>query len=439
LAVVTVRGALLALALTMAGCSDPAIPAALPPAPVAPRGPLAPELAGVLDALVAHPYSLDAGLIERVGRSGDPRAAWVLVDLLRFQYTNDTGAPLVDALGRLTGYRVSRRPETVAWVVYSDVLLRWDVPAPPGYLGWKRHVFVAGDEHWAPFFDDASPLDWRQVTWGGVLRNGIEALVDPKVVEARRGWWLSDDEVVFGVVVGGQPRAYPRRVMEVHELVDDSLGGRRLALSYCTLCASAIGYFTDRPPPGVSTLQLRNTGLLKRSNKLMYDAGTDSLVDQFLGTAVSGRLLRAGATLERFNVVTAGWGDWKLAHPDTTVVARDARPGREYEPDPLQGRDDRGPIFPVGQRDGRLPAQEPVLGAVTPQGVAVAFPVAEARAELRAGRPVASGGVELAVQAGGLVARQAEGGPELVGQQSFWFAWSQFRPGTLLWRAPLPR
>jgi hypothetical protein len=71
--------------------------------------------------------------------------------------------------------------------------------------------------------------------------------------------------------------------------------------------------------------------------------------------------------------------------------------------------------------------------------VAVAFPVAEARAELRAGRPVASGGVELAVQAGGLVARQAEGGPELVGQQSFWFAWSQFRPGTLLWRAPLPR
>jgi hypothetical protein len=224
--------------------------------------------------------------------------------------------------------------------------------------------------------------------------------------------------------------------LEVHELVDDTLGGRRVALTYCTLCATAIGYYLDRMPPGVSTLELRNSGLLKRSNKLMYDAATDSLLDQFLGTALTGPLLRAGVTLERFAVVTTTWGDWKLAHPDTGVVARDARPGKEYGPDPLQGRDDGGPIFPIGRRDGRLPVQEPVLGVVTPLGVTVAFPVTEAEAELKAGRPVAAGGVEVAVEGGGLVARQADGGPELVSHESFWFAWSQFRPGTLLWRAP---
>lgn len=422
------------LAVALASCSGEPAPAAFPPAPVAPDGPVAAEVAGTLDTLVAHPYNLDRRLVEGVGRSGDPRVAWVLVDLLRMQYTNDAGAPLADALGRLTGYHVRRRPDTVAWVAYQDALLRWDVPAPPGYLGWKRRVLVTGDENWAPFFDDASPLDWRQVTWGGVLKDRIEALVDPKVVDARRGWWLPDGDVVFGVVVNGEPRAYPKRVMEVHELVNDTLGGRRIAVPYCTLCATAIGYYVD--PPGVATLELHNSGLLKRANKLMYDAGTDSLVDQFLGTPLTGPLLRAGVTLERFSVVTTTWGEWKLAHPDTTVVARDARPGREYDPDPLQGRDDEGPIFPVGRRDPRLPAQEPVLGVVTPRGVTVAFPVAEAEAELEASRPVAAAGVEVAVEAGGLVARQAGGGPELVSHQAFWFAWSQFRPGTLLWRRP---
>jgi hypothetical protein len=431
-------GVLLALSVVLSGCSGDAAPAAFPPAPAVPTGPVAPEVAGALDGLVDRPYNLDRRLVERAGRSGDPRVGWVLVDLLRVQYTNDAGAPLAEALGRLTGYHLRLRPDTVAWVTYQDALLRWDVPAPPGYLRWKRRVLVSADENWAPFFDDASPLDWRQVTWGGVLKDRIEALVDPKVVDVRRGLWLPDRDVVFGVVVEGEPRAYPRRVLEVHELVNDTLGGRRVALTYCTLCASAIGYYLDRTPTGVGPLELRNSGLLKRSNKLMYDVATDSLVDQFLGTALSGPLLRVGVTLERFPVVTTTWGDWKLAHPDTAVVARDARPGKEYAPDPLQGRDEAGPIFPIGARDDRLPVQEPVLGVVTPDGITVAFPVAEAKTELRAGRPVAAGGVEVMVEGGGLAARLA-GGPPLVSHQAFWFAWSQFRPGTLLWRAPLPR
>lgn len=405
--------------------------AVFPPAPAVPSGPLPPGLEPVLDALAEHPVDLDPGLVGRVGRSGDARLAWLLVDLLRFQFTFERGEPLIKALRSLTDYAAENDEDSVAWVAYADALLRWDIPAPPGYFRWKRAAFVGFNEGWAPFFDEKADLDWRQVAWGGTGKDRIPTLVDPKIVEARRGWWLPDDDVVFGVMLGGEARAYPQRVMEVHELVNDTLGGRRIGVPYCTLCGTAIGYFLDGLR--AETLELRTSGLLQRSNKLMYDARTESLFDQFKGVAVAGPL--RGLELVRLPVLTTSWGEWKAAHPDTTILARDAGTGREYGPDPLKGRDDAGPIFPIGRRDGRLPMQEPVLGVVTDRGVAVAFPVGEAEAELRAGRRVAEAGVEVGLEAGGLVARVSAGGPQLPPHQSYWFAWSQFHPGTLLWRA----
>src|SRR5690606_32847523 len=105
--------------------------------------------------------------------------------------------------------------------------------------------------------------------------------------------------------------------------------------------------------------------------------------------------------------------------------------GRAYPDDPLCGRDDAGPIFPTGPSDTRLPAQAAVIGVIGPDGQPVAFSVDAARAELAEGRPVALGGIELRAD-GGLRATGADG-RELVTQQSFWFAWSQFHPSTDLW------
>lgn len=411
-------------------------PAVLPTAPAVPAGAVRPTASQALDQLVAAPLDLDDAAVEVVGRSGDARLAWLLVDLLRFQLDFESDPPLLDGLDRLTGYRAPTDPSTVAWVAYADALLRWDTPAPPGYLDWKRQIYLAVEPAWEPFFDDdASTLDWRHVMWGGVARDAIAALVDPTTLAANDGSWLPDEDVVFGVVVDGQARAYPRRIMEVHELANDTLGGRRIGIPYCTLCGTAVGYYLDRQPAGVGTLELRTSGLLQRSNKLMYDARTESLLDQFSGQALTGPLAEKSIELERFSVVTTTWAEWRHAHPETTILAADPGTGRDYEADPLGGRDDNGPIFPIGQRDDRLPVQEPVVGVVTPTGVAVAFAVAEAKAELAAGQPVTLAGVKVRLDAGGLIAVLASG-PELPTSQSFWFAWSQFHPGTLLWRAP---
>jgi hypothetical protein len=156
--------------------------------------------------------------------------------------------------------------------------------------------------------------------------------------------------------------------------------------------------------------------------------------DTFRGPALSGPLQEAGVELEQISVVTSTWGEWRAAHPDTTIIARDGGLGRDYDFDPLRGRDDDGPIFPVGDVDERLPVQEKVLGVITDEGQAIAFPVADSRAELAAGRPVSALGVEVVPDASGVRAIR-EDGSEVAGHEAFWFAWSQFHPDTLVWTA----
>ena len=434
---------------TTPGRRSPAVPAPLsdgsppPPAPAVPDGPLDARLAADLDLVFAEEgVNLDA--LARVGASEDARVAWLLSDLLRFIQLGETADAAVLAFERLTGADV---PRGFAWPVVTNWLIAWDLPAPPGYVTWKRLYFDRVEPGWAPFFDDAdADIDWRWLSWGGVRiddrplsmiaypcpRGCIPALNDPAVTDAAGGDWYDDDRLVFGVAVNGEARAYPKHIMEVHEMVNDTIGGRRIGMPYCTLCGSAQAYFTDRPPPGFETIELRTSGLLSRSNKVMFDLHTFSVFDTFLGVAVSGPLQDEDFALEMLSVVTSTWGEWKAAYPDTTIVAADGGLGNFYPNDPLRGRDDDGPIFPVGGVDIRLPVQEQVLGIETPDGQAVAFPVVQARTALEAGGDVMLAGVRVTMDAGGLRAELADGAP-IASHQAFWFAWSQFHPDTVVW------
>ena len=112
-------------------------------------------------------------------------------------------------------------------------------------------------------------------------------------------------------------------------------------------------------------------------------------------------------------------------------MAEDGGIGRHYPFDPLGGRDDAGPIFPVGEVDPRLPVQDQVLGVRT-GGVTVAFPEAAVRAALAQGLTVEHEGVTVRLIAGALAAFDRDGEP-IATHQSFWFAWSQFFPETEVW------
>ena len=421
-----------------------------PPAPDTPTGPLD---QAAIDTLEIIWPGLELGgfsgvTVASLADSDDARLAWIISDLLRFFPYGDIHDGAVSAFQKLTGVRLADDPvaQLSRWQSVTDHLIAWDLPAFDGYVEYKQRLFLLVEPRWQPLFDDPdADIDWRLVSWGGVRiddrelgdPNGcpagcIPALDDPAVTDAAAGSWYSDDGIVFAVAIGGEARAYPRHIMEIHEMVNDTLGGRRLGFPYCTLCGSAQAYFTDDVPDGVATPVLRTSGLLARSNKVMYDLVTKSVFDTFTGEAVSGPLREQGVVLHQATVVTTTWGEWKAAHPETTIIAEDGGIGRRYPPDPLRGRDDDGPIFPIGDLDGRLGVHDQVFGVVLADGTPVAFGVDAAAAALEAGRTVELGGVTLRLDGGGVRAVDAAGN-EIEGHQSFWFAWSQFMPDTLLW------
>ena len=421
-----------------------------PPAPAVPSGPLTPAAISDLDAVWNHlTPELTGAMVAQIGHNPDPRLGWIVSDLLRFLPPgSDLASGAISAFERLTGVRLADDPvaQRSPWQSMTDHLIAWDIPAFGGYVDYKARLFTQVDNRWQPFFDDQqADIDWRWVSWGGVLIDDrplgdpnpcpwgcIPALDDPAVTDAEGGAWYADDGIVFAVVIGDEARAYPRHIMEIHEMVNDTLGGRRIGMPYCTLCGSAQAFFTDDVPDGVSIPILRTSGLLSRSNKVMYDWQTDSVFNTFTGEAVSGPLRRRGVMLDQATVVTTTWGEWRAAHPETTIVAEDGGIGRSYPLDPLRGRDDRGPIFPVGDVDERLAVHDQVFGVITDDGTPVAFAVDAAIATLTGGGDVELNGVTVRLDGGGLRATDAAGN-EIEGHQSFWFAWSQFMDDTLLW------
>ena len=150
---------------------------------------------------------------------------------------------------------------------------------------------------------------------------------------------------------------------------------------------------------------------------------------------LSGPLRAQGIELEQGTVITTTWGEWRAEHPETTILAEDGGIGRVYDHDPLRGRDARGPIFPIGGVDQRLGVQSQVLGVESPDGRFVAFPVDEALVALRAGGTVELFGVTVVEDGGGLRAELPDG-TAITSHQSFWFAWSQFHPDTVVWAPP---
>ena len=424
-----------------------------PPAPTPGRGPN-PEAFEAFERLVVD---LSIGgyttlAFDEMVAAGDARHAWVVSDLLRVLQGSPDRDRLMLAFETLTGVDPDDDPSfrRSPWKRSTDHLIAWDLPAPDEYPEMKAALLTLIDDRWAPLFDDPdAEIDWRWLNWGGVLiddrplgatepcpRSCIPALDDPALVTHDEGGdWYPDDAIVFGIVEGDDAVALPRNVMEVHEMVNMTIGDRRFGIPYCTLCGSAHAYRTDAVPDGVEPPVLRTSGLLSRSNKVMFDLETWSLFDTFTGRAVSGPLREADLVLEQATLVVTTWGAWRDEHPGTRIVAEDGGVGRTYELDPLGGRDDDGPIFPVGSVDDRLDVHERVLGVIAADGTPVAFPVVDARLALAGDAAVERAGVELFDDAGGLRARLD--GDEVAAHEAFWFAWSQFHPDTELW-APDP-
>ena len=207
----------------------------------------------------------------------------------------------------------------------------WSAPETrhPRYTAFKGALYSYVDPRFSAYFDEiGEPLiRLDEIVWGGVRQDGIPPLRNPAMVSAGDAGYLEDGNVVFGISVNGDARAYPKRILGWHEMFVDVVGGVPVAGVYCTLCGTVILYRTEHE--GVNHA-LGTSGFLYRSNKLMYDQATQSLWSTMRGTPVLGPLAGKGIVLERGSVVTTTWGEWRRRHPDTRVLSLDTGHQRDY-------------------------------------------------------------------------------------------------------------
>lgn len=288
----------------------------------------------------------------------------------------EPGARLVPDRGSPVRRRLLRFLEGQTRQRFGDDLDQWRTwlwqrpyDPHPDYLALKRTVYGAIDPRMRAFFPDGAQTRIRldEIDWGGVRPNGIPPLRQPKVVVASQASYLKDSHIVFGLVVNGEARAYPKRILAWHEMALDRLGGVDLTIVYCTLCGTVMPFDSTA---GGHTYRFGTSGLLYQSNKLMFDEDSNSLWSTFEGQPVVGPLVGKGIRLATRPVVTTTWKAWRTAHAETTVLSIDTGFERDYA-EGAAYRDyfanDRL-MFQVSRTDTRLRNKDEVLVMQLPQG-----------------------------------------------------------------------
>ncbi|MEM9414883.1 MAG: DUF3179 domain-containing protein [Planctomycetota bacterium] len=343
----------------------------------------------------------------------------------------------------------------------------------PHYAAFKAEIYRLIDPDFEAYFDgdtDTATMRLDEIRWGGVERDGIPPLDHPAAVAAEddEADYLGEDDIVFGVMIHGQARAYPKRILGWHEMVKDTVGGVSVNGVYCTLCGSMIFYNTVCEG---THYELGTSGFLYRSNKVMYDHATESMWSTLTGEPTVGPLVGQGIKLEALPVVTTTWGEWRRRHPETTVLSlrtghdRDYREGEAYrdyfasdqlmfevpQTDPRLANKAEVLVLRFGEADtppvvidtaylaehpvyqGRLGGQDYVIltDATGASRVYVADGLVFSAYDAEEAVATSDGGVWRATEAG-LVSAAGEVLPRLPVHRAFWFGWYAAHPDTVL-------
>ncbi|MCY4662842.1 MAG: DUF3179 domain-containing protein [Acidobacteria bacterium] len=301
-------------------------------------------------------------------RDGYSGMVWDLVTLIapprRLDAPSASEPPAARVWRRLVGFLEAQTGERFDGDLRRAQRWIWEQPYDPH----PRYAFLKGtwyseiDPAFRRFFPDgvASTIRLDEIVWGGVRVNGIPPLEYPLHLPAAGAAYLDDDHVVFGIVAGGEARAYPKRIMGWHEMALDRLGDVELTIVYCTLCGTVIPY---ESVVGDRHVRFGTSGLLYRSNKLMFDHDTWSLWNTIQGEPVVGPLVGTGLRMTHRAVVTTTWGEWRRMHPETTVLSIETGHARDYAEGAAYREyfsTDRL-MFQVPQRDDRLANKDEVL------------------------------------------------------------------------------
>jgi len=266
---------------------------------------------------------------------------------------------------------------------------------------------------------------------GGPSKDGIPSIDTPKFIAVNDATFLAEGDLGLLLTIGSDTRFYPFRILNWHEIVNDTVGGKPVTITYCPLCATAIVY--DRTiSRGISEFGV--SGFLYQSNLLMYDRLTDSLWSQATAQAVVGPLTGERLKPLRSNIVQ--FGTVQKQHSDAQILSTDTGQHRDYSRNPYEGYErDSGTYFPVRKTDTRLHAKDLVYGIVV-GGKAKAYPLTILRKSGTINDDIDGVEIEVVYDAETQVVtfQNLEKGEEIIPLYGFWFSWVAQYPTTDLYQ-----
>lgn len=268
---------------------------------------------------------------------------------------------------------------------------------------------------------------------GGVPRDGIPSIDAPRFIEPAAAGFLRDKDRVIGVYRNGIAKAYPIRILNWHEIVNDVFADEAVVISYCPLCNTGMVFSAQ----GVGAqIKFGVSGLLYNSDVLLYDRLTGSLWSQMMGKAVSGKL--KGVNLTLLTSSHTSWREWRERYPQTLVLSKETGFRRNYRKSPYMDYARSGQLyFPVEHKNSKYRNKELVLG-ITVGEQHKAYPFKELARQGLSSFHDKVGGKQITVEwiKSEKVARLFDAdGTELPSVLAYWFAWYGFHPDTEIFRA----
>jgi len=435
----------------------------------------------------------DLSVFEAIAQSEDELYIAPLIDIAYFARSDEVGTVVLETIASLTG-------EEMGWQGYFEWAGENDIALPSNYEEFKGQLLATFvDPEFQRFFPPGSletaNENMVEAVWGGVGVDGIPSLVNATQITPEEAQdeglfqftqfcrddncdYPAEDELVFGVSIDGDSRAYPLRLLNWHEMFNDVIGhapmfdapdgeqvcnfraptmffakgkadgdwifiggesagcpedgwvqlehivwdemdgdveailaelpnvedgedpmvrgiaghieGKPVMLAYCTLCGAGVLYDVTIPDltytdfdgetveMGDTVLEFGSTGMLMRSNKLMYDRNTDTVWNAITGEPAFGPLADSGVVLDVLPVVVTDWASWLEQHPDTSVLSLDTGYQRNYSnggayEDYFNSTE---LMFPSWQQDTEIAENKDMVFALRLQGQAKAYPLA---------------------------------------------------------------
>jgi hypothetical protein len=309
-----------------------------------------------------------------------------------------------------------RRRHSVTWLGYALLIPTLGFPA-------TKNGFDLSD----------SSVPEIEILDSGTRKDAIPALDQPKFIAAEEADFLKRKDRILGVYHNGIAKAYPIKILDWHEIVNDTYDDEAILVSYCPLCGTGM-VFSAQAKDFAITFGV--SGLLYNSDVLLYDRPTSSLWSQILGRAVTGPL--KNTALKPIPSSHTSWQEWQARHPETLVLSRETGFRRNYRESPYLDYARSGKLmFPVSQKNSAYRNKEMVLGVQLGDHYK-AYPFKELKSHGQSRFTDEFAGKLFSIEwlPNDKTARAFDQhGNELPTVLAYWFAWYTFHPDTLIFEA----